>query len=182
MIGEDLFVHHPPVTNPVKKTLIDVYSQHGEKICGNKELRRIRNWAKRAEAGGYGSVRSVNFRVYKLFCQKRDKHGIVNDMQLRKWGIQAKHEINPQMRFKASKSWAENFKRKYNIVSRSITHKVGKDYWKKRFQLETKAAEFIELVKKTIQEKGYQPHEVINMDQSRFDKKLHSYRPWPLKE
>ncbi|RLU20229.1 hypothetical protein DMN91_006836 [Ooceraea biroi] len=82
---------------------------------------------------------------------------------------------------RTSRSWLLNFKRKYNIVSRSITHKVGKTFWKKRLELEAKAVQFVDLVKKIISEKNYEPHEVINIDQSRFDKELHSYRSLAFK-
>lgn len=82
----------------------------------------------------------------ELFCEKRDKHGIVNDLQIRKWGIQAKNEVNPNVKFKASRGWLLNFKRKYNIVSRSITHKVGKNFWKNRLELEAKAVKFTEFI------------------------------------
>jgi hypothetical protein len=57
-----------------------------------------------------------------------------------------------------------------------ITHKVGKDYWKKRLVVEANATNFVNLVKRTIVEKNYLPNEVFNIDQSRFDKELHSYR------
>lgn len=48
-------------------------------------------------------------------------------------------------------------------------------------ELETKTVQFVDLVKKTISEKNYEPHEVINIDQSRFDKELHSYRTLAFK-
>jgi len=48
-------------------------------------------------------------------------------------------------------------------------------------ELEAKAVKFTDLIKKTIKEKNYEPHEVINFDQSRFDKELYSYRTLALK-
>ena len=101
---------------------------------------------------------------------------IVHDIHLRRWALEAREEINPNLVFKASRTWANNFKIKYRIVSRRITHKVGKDFWRARQDLEGKASNFVALVKQTIEEKGYSPQEVLNMDQSRFDKELHSQR------
>lgn len=121
-----------------KRTEINVKSQFPN-IVGDR-LKRLRKWAEEIEDNGYGSARSVNLRVYEFFSEKRDKHGIVNDLQIRKWGIQAKNEINPNMKFKASRGWLLNFKRKYNIVSRSITHKMmaktsGRTDWSQGSQI-----------------------------------------------
>ena len=60
-------------------------------------------------------------------------------------------------------------------MSRNITHKVGKNFWKKRLELEAKAIQSVDLVKKTISEKNYEPQKGSNQHQSRFDKELHNY-------
>jgi len=61
-------------------------------------------------------------------------------------------------------------------VSRNITYKVGKNFWKKRLELEAKAIQSVDLVKKTISEKNYDPQKGNNQHRSsRFDKELHNY-------
>ncbi|EZA57988.1 hypothetical protein X777_01996 [Ooceraea biroi] len=80
------------------------------------------------------------------------------------------------MRFKASQSWATKFKARNHIVSRSITHKVGPDYYVKQQDKRVAADEFVAQVRQTIQTNGYQPHEVINFDQSLFQKEIKSGR------
>ncbi|EFN88024.1 hypothetical protein EAI_06540 [Harpegnathos saltator] len=47
---------------------------------------------------------------------------------------------------------------------------VGKEYWKRELDLKAKAAEFVNEMKQVIQEKGDKPREVINFDQSSFNK------------
>ena len=159
---------------PVKRSARDVLSKRGMFVGTN--LQNLRNWARKIIAGRIGSVQLINKRVMELFCEKRSQNEIVHDIILRKWAIDIKNQIDPTMKFKASSRWATKFKCKYNIVSRNITHKVGKGYWKQELELKAKAAEFVNEVKQVIQEKGYQPREVINFDQSSFNKEIHSSR------
>lgn len=42
--------------------------------------------------------------------------------------------------------------------------------------MEEKSTKFIEEVQKMIEEEGYRPDEIFNLDQSRFDKRLNSFR------
>lgn len=87
--------------------------------------RNLRNWAKRVIAGGVGSMRDVNEYVFRKFQDHRlQKLLKTQDGHLQNWALEAKQKFNPNMRFRASKQWARDFKRRYNIVSRKVTHKV----------------------------------------------------------
>lgn len=59
--------------------------------------------------------------------------------------------------------WLFNFKRSYRIISRLITHKVGRNFLRNQQNIKEKSIQFVEEV---IEEKGYHPHEIFNLDQS----------------
>jgi len=62
-----------------------------------------------------------------------DQCAIIHDRTLRLWVIQAKKIVDPDntFSFKASQSWCTLFKRKHRVVSRAITHRVGRN-WKNK--------------------------------------------------
>lgn len=97
-------------------------------------LQNLRRWAKRVIEGGIGNMREINDFVYSKYKEQRKencKH--VHDDDLRKWALEAKDIYNPNMRFEATKSWAEGWKKKYRVVSRKITHRVNYFHFKTLF-------------------------------------------------
>lgn len=66
-------------------------------------------------------------------------------------------------------------------MTRLITHKVGKNFWRNQQNIEEKSRQFVEEVQKIIEEEGYHPHEIFNLNQSRFDKRLNSFRTFAQK-
>ena len=80
------------------------------------------------------------------------------------------------LNFKASKEWVKKFKKHNRIVSRKITHKVGKKFSEADTAIEESAAAFVEDVKSVIVEKKFTPDQIVNFDQSRFEKELRSGR------
>lgn len=61
-------------------------------------------------------------------------------------------------------------------MSRSITHKVGKNWLMMTQKGINMQEKFLEEVKEVIQTEGYDPYQVINIDQLRFDKEMHGHR------
>lgn len=103
--------------------------------------------------------------VFEKFCEKRSKNGIVSDRIIKKWALEIKNEKFSKTKFKASSTWLYNFKRRYGIVSRGITHKIGKNFVFENQQiLEEKRVKFLEEVKQKIKEKEYSPNQILNID------------------
>lgn len=140
--------------------------------------RYLREWAKREiKAGGSAaSFRLINNLVFEKFLKRRSVHGSVNDLMLRKWAVQIRNSLDPSFDFRASVGWVLNFKRTHNLVSRAITHKVSRNYDNSQERLMKDAKKFIAEVKQLIVEKKFSKNEIVNCDQSRFDKEPRSYR------
>lgn len=127
------------------------------------------------------TFRTIDKLVYERFQEARSKFLRVNDRLIRQWAIQIKNDQFHKMSFTASPSWLHNFKRRHNIVSRTITHKVGKDYWKNQAKLAQIEAAFVREVQQVILAEGFRPNEILNCDQSRFDKELHGHKTHAIK-
>jgi len=89
-----------------------------------------------------------------------------------------KKEIDPHntLSFTAPRSLVTFFKRKHKIVSRNVTHKVTTRVDVDAAAVQTTAAGFIHEIRSFIAEQELTPEQVLNTDQSRFDKDFHSGR------
>ena len=76
------------------------------------------------------------------FKDANDKNSIMHDLDLRRWALEAKEEINLP-HFKAEATWILNFKRKHGIVSRKITKFVNRSSKTNQEQLQFACQEFI---------------------------------------
>lgn len=159
--------------NKIKTVPTEVMHRRREFVGYNCE--NLKKW-REDKLKGNGTYSELDKLVYEQFQEARSKLQRVNDRLLRQWAVKLKNERFPNLRFKASESWVRNFKHRHSIVSRTITHKVGRDYWKKQDNLANSADNFVAEVRQIIEEEGYSPEEVFNFDQTRFDKEPHSHR------
>ena len=144
-------------------------------------LQILRNYEQRLKGGRNKKstlLQKVNDQVLNIFQEKVQENAVIHDRTIRNWAIQVKSKIDPQWSFKASQTWVDNFKARNRIVSRAITHRVGKSSYAKAQQenLEREAEEFVARVKEDIIARRLAPSQVLNTDQSRFDKEVHSGR------
>lgn len=124
------------------------------------------------------SMKAINKRTYEIFQEKRAEGSFIHDRHLQLWALQVKKEIDPEniINFKASKSWVLKFKKRYGIVSRKITKHVTVGDIDKQHDIEKIAVEFASQVKEEMAEMQLAPNQVFNIDQSKFEKELHSRR------
>lgn len=114
--------------NNNKRSSRDVQTKFGKKVGdlnASDPIARLRRWAHKAVTGEYGSYRRINVFVFSKFCEARDRHQVVHDIDIKRWALDYKDKIAPQLKFVASAAWITLFKKRYRIVSRSITHKVS---------------------------------------------------------
>ena len=124
------------------------------------------------------SIKQINLRTYEIFKGKRAEGAIVHDRHLQLWAMQVKKSLDQENRlqFKASKGWVLKFKNRFNLVSRKITNHVTSTELLKEIDIQNAAIEFTLEVSELIEQMKLQPHQVINIDQSKFEKELHSRR------
>lgn len=82
----------------------------------------------------------------KKFKDANDKNRIIHDLNLRRWALKTKEEINLP-HFKAGATWTLNFKRKHEIVSRKIIKFINRSSKTNQEQLQIACQEFISSVK-----------------------------------
>lgn len=129
------------------------------------------------------SMATINREVYKFFCEKRSSGSIIHDRTLKLWALSIKHRLDPDntIQFKASDSWVLQFKRRNNIVTRKITKQVTRMNIVNEEMTQNAAMAFVQEVKALIEHQHLQPCQVFNIDQSRFDKEMHSRRTLAIK-
>jgi len=78
-------------------------------------------------------MRKLNKIIYEQFLDHRSNNKIITDQILRLWAIKQRNLLGNEV---AEKFVVENvviynnFKRRFNILSRNITYKVGKIFYK----------------------------------------------------
>ncbi|CAG7824212.1 unnamed protein product [Allacma fusca] len=117
-----------------------------EKFCANEgknwkfdALRRrfpdlkdrscITRWKQQVVQGGtkYEKYEEIDEFVWSIFQNTRANYRAVRDIDLRVWALEKSGQFQ-EFSFKASQSWAENFKRKHKISSRKIQKKTKCDH------------------------------------------------------
>lgn len=139
-----------------------------------KSIRQLRRWANQLNKGGTYREKLSRISEFVLENLKNaiDAGFIVHDIDLRKWALQAKKELEfDDIRFKASDQWLYKFKKSHNIVSRKITKFVTQKSIRNRDILNEQANKFVTEVKKYI--KTYGTANVYNADQSGFQLEIH---------
>ena len=108
----------------------------------------------------------------------RARNAIIYGRTIRLWAMQIKKriDVHSQLNFKASERWATNLKKRYKIVSRKVTHKVSKSCFQESRALETRANEFVGNVRTFIEIHKINDKDMLNADQSRFERKFRSGR------
>ena len=144
-------------------------------------LQVLRNYEQRFKEGRTkksNRLEKINDEVMEIFRCKVQENAVIHDRTIRNWALQVKMQIDPELDFKASQSWVDRFKVRNRIVSRAITHRVGRTAYAKSQQesLEKEAEEFVARVREDIINRSLAPSQVLNTDQSRFDKEVHSGR------
>lgn len=121
---------------------------------------------------------TINTRVFEHFKEMSARNAIIHDRTIRQWALQIKRQVDPddKLNFKASDSWIYKFKKRNRIVSRSITHKVSKTCASKEEDIQRKSDEFVRKMKSLFIERHLVPKQILNTDQSRFEKEMHSGR------
>jgi len=142
------------------------------KITSMSQLYR---WDHSLQKGGTHRQKLVDISTYVLekFKNANDNNKIIHDLDLRRWALEAKEQINlPQ--FKAGATWILNFKRKHGIVSRKITKFINRSSKTNQEQLQIACQEFISSVKSFID--LFEPQNIYNADESGFNLEIHSGR------
>lgn len=90
---------------------------------------QLYRWENSLKKGGTQREKllEISTYVFNNFLAATDSHGIIHDVNLKKWALEKKEEIG-LTNFKASRKWISNFKRRHNIVSRKITKFVSRSY------------------------------------------------------
>ena len=123
-------------------------------------------------------MNTINTRVFEHFKEMSARNAIIHDRTIRQWTLQIKRQVDPddQLNIKASESWIYKFKKRNRIVSRSITHKVSKNCASKEEDIQRKSDEFVRKMKSLFIERHLAPKHILNTEQSRFEKEMHSGR------
>ncbi|XP_076544512.1 LOW QUALITY PROTEIN: uncharacterized protein LOC143305331 [Osmia lignaria lignaria] len=108
-----------------------------------------------------------------MFRDALDRGSIVHDIDIRKWALEAKENIDLST-FKAGKWWIFKFKKLHAIVSRKITKFVTYRERENSQEINTVIDNFIQVVKPNINSYGVE--NVFNSDESGFNLELHSGR------
>ncbi|XP_071575586.1 uncharacterized protein [Temnothorax nylanderi] len=140
-----------------------------------KSLPQLYKWELSLQRGGTHREKLLYISEYVLnkFKDANDKNSIMHDIDLRRWALEAKEEINLP-HFKAGATWILNFKRKHGIVSRKITKFVNHSSKKNQEQLQIACQDFIGSVKSFID--VFDVQNIYNADESGFNLEVHSGR------
>jgi len=109
-------------------------------------------------------------KTFDELLAAQDK-GPVHDVDIKRWAVEAGIKVQCEG-FKASRTFIDNFKKEFNIVSRKITKIVSRANFRNEDGLREKAASFVQSVRPMIDEFG--PENVFNTDQSGFNLEMSS--------
>ena len=144
---------------------------------GNSDLthRYIYRMKKYIASGGTRceKIAKLKENVYQKFQNARDNANSVHDIDLKLWFINASKEANVN-NFKASDTFILQFKKDYRISGRKITKFITHARSQNSEDLENEAIEFVHTVSNEM--KNYSLNEILNADQSGFNKELTSTR------
>ncbi len=148
----------------------------GKCVCSKSTLKRYERKLK------YGSpvqiMSKINEWVMNRFTEARSKHYTVHDQTIRSWGMQAKAELDPEeiVSFNASGSWCKRVKKRFRIVSRTITHRVSRNFSSEEEGIKKVANEFVHTTNDDIRRLNLPPCLVLNFDQTSCKKEAHPGR------
>lgn len=150
------------------------------KLNGNKST--IYQIIKFIENDGNKSFKLEQIKqfMYNKFNVTRDNGGSIHYWHLIFWAKEAAKQFNLDL-FKCSRSFLDKFKRDHRISSRRITKFVTKTYIKDTEALVNIANEFVERTNKKIETNSYEPKQIWNTDQSRFEYEMTSARTLSFK-
>ena len=122
------------------------------------------------------AVKLIGQRVLEQFKEYVSQHKVIKDRHLRQWGLQIKSEVAPHIEFKASHGWCQVFKKRNGIVSRKTTKFVTKVYSSDQHDLNKESKDFVTQVRTIAIVRKLLPSQVLNADQSKVEKEMHSGR------
>lgn len=162
--------------------------------CGRRKLRSLQvvqnryrrvtsreqlyQWQEQLELNGTYVEKIKNICEFTLKqCKNALQSGsIFHDIDIRRWGLQAKSELGYDglLEFIASAKWVKNFKKAHRIVSRKVNKFISRRTFEEADELKENADKFVNDVKNVIPSYGF--HNVYNTDQSGFQLEMHSGR------
>lgn len=120
-------------------------------------------------------MQDINAHVYNEFLEARKSFKILRSSHLRQFPIQKYLEINDlSLKFKATSSWLDKFKKRNRISSRKITQLVSKREVKSGHEILEAAKKFQAEIIKLSQ--NYDKDQIFNTDQCGFQYELTSAR------
>ena len=140
-----------------------------------KSIKQLERWAASVERGSTNKDKSRYVTEYVLirFKEALNSGNIIHDVDLRRWALQAKDEIEYHS-FKASHWWIWHFKKVHRIVSRKITKFITRSTHSDVDELRSTAERFVNEIKPKISVVGQD--NVYNADESGFNLEIHSGR------
>lgn len=140
-----------------------------------KSTTQLQRWEASVDRGGTNKDKSRYVTEYVLirFKEALDSGNIIHDIDLRRWALQAKGEIQYDS-FKASHWWIWHFKKVHKIVSRKITKFITRSTHSDVDELRSTAQRFVNEIKPKISVVGQD--NVYNADESGFNLEIHSGR------
>ncbi len=137
---------------------------------------KIKEWKNQIANGGTKreKLQAINGYVFEQFKSSRDESRIIKTVNLQQWGIQKATEIKALDVFKASSSWASQFKLRNRISSRKVTHLVNRHEVINMDKILEKVESFRVQVKERM--KMYPAYAILNTDQCGFAYELVSNR------
>ncbi|EFP00711.1 hypothetical protein CRE_21232 [Caenorhabditis remanei] len=139
------------------------------------DLRRLADLEKNGvEINANNAIQFVSEEMYKKVSQHLDDGHIIHDRDLRQIAMDIVAQNNLQIRFSASSSWIDAWKRAHRISSRRITKFVSRKRFVDAAEIQKKSEECVKQVKSLMT--GYSNHQVYNADQSGFVFEMHTMR------
>lgn len=155
-----------------KKLSISTVQSKYKLVSSERQLRR---WKQQIIEGGSRKDKLLKVSEYTLEKLKEALQSklTVHDLDLQRWALQKKFELNMDW-FKASSKWILEFKRRHRIVSRKITKYITEKSISNEQNLQQQCQNFIDQVKSQLSIHG--ASNVYNSDQSGFNLEMHSGR------
>lgn len=140
-----------------------------------KTARQLYRWNDQVTAGGsrIDKLKKIEEHCLQKFRIARSNRIPIHDIDIRRIAKEKASEINFD-EFKASTHWLNEFKRRFNIVSRKITKIITKTSLYNSEERSAQKQEFRNKVRNAIIKYG--ARRVYNSDQSGFNYEIHSGR------
>lgn len=135
--------------------------------------KRVRRMADIVNKGGatFGKLQNISQVCLERFRDAKAQHKIVHDSDIMSWAIEANRTLNVAT-FRASPRWVLKFKQNHGIVSRKITKIVTRSFDQDSALILAEASNFLKTIRTYISRRKV----ILNSDQSKIEKEMHSGR------